>query len=68
MITQNGRWVMWINDSSRLCVIIFAYGIAKCLPDKTFKTILTFGEARSSCRRNYQYRSRFHTETGRAKI
>jgi len=49
-------------------VIIFAYGIAKCLPDKTFKTILTFGEARSSCRRNYQYRSRFHTETGRAKI
>ncbi|TRU86803.1 MAG: hypothetical protein EWV54_13600 [Microcystis novacekii Mn_MB_F_20050700_S1D] len=41
------------------CVIIFAYGILKCLLDKTFKTIL---------RIFYQYRPRFHTETRRAKI
>jgi hypothetical protein len=38
-------------------VIIFAYGIVKCLLDKTFKTIL---------RIFYQYRPRFHTETRRA--
>jgi hypothetical protein len=40
-------------------VIIFAYGILKCLLDKTFKTIL---------RIFYQYRPRFHTETRRASI
>jgi serine/threonine protein kinase len=39
-------------------VIIFAYGIVKCLLDKTFKTIL---------RIFYQYRPRFHTETRRAQ-
>jgi len=44
--------------SPRLCVIIFAYGILKCLLDKTFRTIL---------RIFYQYRPRFHTETRRAK-
>ena len=38
-------------------MIIFAYGIVKCLLDKTFKTIL---------RIFYQYRPRFHTETRRA--
>ncbi len=38
--------------------IIFAYGILKCLLDKTFRTIL---------RIFYQYRPRFHTETRRAK-
>ncbi|AKV65296.1 hypothetical protein VL20_49 [Microcystis panniformis FACHB-1757] len=27
--------------SSRLCVIIFAYGIVKCLSGKTFRAILT---------------------------
>jgi hypothetical protein len=43
--------------SSRLCVIIFAYGIVKCLLGKTFRTIL---------RIFYQYRPRFHTETRRA--
>ncbi len=43
--------------SPRLCVIIFAYGILKCLLDKTFRTIL---------RIFYQYRPRFHTETRRA--
>ncbi|TRU89044.1 MAG: hypothetical protein EWV54_09255 [Microcystis novacekii Mn_MB_F_20050700_S1D] len=41
------------------CVIIFAYGILKCLLDKTFKTIL---------RIFYQYRPRFHTETRRAEL
>ena len=46
------------TGSSRLCVIIFAYGIVKCLLDKTFKTIL---------RIFYQYRPRFHTETRRAR-
>ncbi len=40
-------------------MIIFAYGIVKCLLDKTFKTIL---------RIFYQYRPRFHTETRRADI
>ncbi len=39
-------------------VIIFAYGILKCLLDKTFRTIL---------RIFYQYRPRFHTETRRAR-
>ncbi len=39
-------------------MIIFAYGIVKCLLDKTFKTIL---------RIFYQYRPRFHTETRRAQ-
>ncbi|BCU14111.1 hypothetical protein MAN88_46750 [Microcystis aeruginosa] len=43
--------------SSRLCVIIFAYGIVKCLLGKTFRTILLIF---------YQYRPRFHTETRRA--
>ncbi|AKV65890.1 Mobile element protein [Microcystis panniformis FACHB-1757] len=43
--------------SSRLCVIIFAYGIVKCLLGKTFRTIL---------RIFYQYRPSFHTETRRA--
>jgi hypothetical protein len=38
-------------------VIIFAYGILKCLLGKTFRTIL---------RIFYQYRPRFHTETRRA--
>ncbi|TRU60196.1 MAG: hypothetical protein EWV48_13345, partial [Microcystis aeruginosa Ma_QC_C_20070823_S13] len=38
--------------SSRLCVIIFAYVILKCLFGKTFRTIL---------RIFYQYRPRFHT-------
>jgi hypothetical protein len=46
-----------IFGSPRLCVIIFAYGILKCLLDKTFRTIL---------RIFYQYRPRFHTETRRA--
>ncbi|AKV67118.1 hypothetical protein VL20_1994 [Microcystis panniformis FACHB-1757] len=27
------------NGSSRLCVIIFAYGIVKCLSGKTFSAI-----------------------------
>ena len=45
------------TGSSRLCVIIFAYGIVKCLLGKTFRTIL---------RIFYQYRPRFHTETRRA--
>jgi clan AA aspartic protease len=45
--------------SSRLCVIIFAYGIVKGLLGKTFRTIL---------RIFYQYRPRFHTETRRAYI
>jgi hypothetical protein len=45
------------KGSSRLCVIIFAYGIVKCLLGKTFRTIL---------RIFYQYRPRFHTETRRA--
>ncbi|MCA2619995.1 MAG: hypothetical protein IM492_19865 [Microcystis sp. M040S2] len=43
--------------SSRLCVIIFAYGIVKCLSSKTFRAIL---------RIFHQYRPRFHTETRRA--
>ncbi|MCZ8191481.1 MAG: hypothetical protein O9326_17555 [Microcystis sp. LE19-338.1B] len=43
--------------SSRLCVIIFAYGVVKCLLGKTFRAIL---------RIFYQYRPRFHTETRRA--
>ncbi|NCR23682.1 MAG: pentapeptide repeat-containing protein [Microcystis aeruginosa L111-01] len=38
-------------------VIIFAYGIVKCLSSKTFRAIL---------RIFYQYRPRFHTETRRA--
>jgi len=38
-------------------VIIFAYGIVKCLSGKTFRAIL---------RIFYQYRPRFHTETRRA--
>jgi len=46
-----------VMGSSRLCVIIFAYGIVKCLLGKTFMTIL---------RIFYQYRPRFHTETRRA--
>ncbi|AKV66819.1 Alkaline phosphatase [Microcystis panniformis FACHB-1757] len=46
------------NGSSRLCVIIFAYGTLKCLLGKTFRTIL---------RIFYRYRPRFHTETRRAK-
>jgi len=40
-------WVERINrlkktsrGSSRDCVMIFAYGIVKCLPRKTFRTIL----------------------------
>ncbi|AKV70998.1 Alkaline phosphatase [Microcystis panniformis FACHB-1757] len=44
--------------SSRLCVIIFAYGTLKCLLGKTFRTIL---------RIFYRYRPRFHTETRRAR-
>ncbi|AKV65281.1 hypothetical protein VL20_34 [Microcystis panniformis FACHB-1757] len=28
------------KGSSRLCVIIFAYGIVKCLSGKTFRAIL----------------------------
>jgi hypothetical protein len=54
-----GLWVRVINHlgSSRLCVIIFAYGIVKYLSDKTFRTILQIF---------YQYRPRFHTETRRA--
>ena len=48
-----------IIGSSRLCVIIFAYGIVKCLLGKTFRTIL---------RIFYQYRPRFHTETRRAQV
>ncbi|AKV67961.1 hypothetical protein VL20_2921 [Microcystis panniformis FACHB-1757] len=31
----------WPSGSSRLCVIIFAYGIVKCLSGKTFRAILT---------------------------
>jgi hypothetical protein len=46
-----------VVGSSRLCVIIFAYVILKCLFGKTFRTIL---------RIFYQYRPRFHTETRRA--
>ncbi|AKV66665.1 Alkaline phosphatase [Microcystis panniformis FACHB-1757] len=46
-----------IDGSSRLCVIIFAYGTLKCLLGKTFRTIL---------RIFYRYRPRFHTETRRA--
>ncbi len=46
------------RGSSRLCVIIFAYRIVKCLLGKTFRTIL---------RIFYQYRPRFHTETRRAR-
>ena len=46
-----------ISGSSRLCVIIVAYGIVKCLSGKTFRAIL---------RIFYQYRPRFHTETRRA--
>ncbi len=53
------RFITQIFGSSRLCVIIFAYGIVKCLLDKTFKTIL---------RIFYQYRPRFHTETRRANL
>jgi len=49
-------------------VIIFAYGIVKCLSGKTFRAIFTFSEAQSSRGRNYQYRPRFHTETRRAKF
>ncbi|AKV69603.1 Alkaline phosphatase [Microcystis panniformis FACHB-1757] len=45
------------RGSSRLCVIIFAYGTLKCLLGKTFRTIL---------RIFYRYRPRFHTETRRA--
>ncbi|OPF20060.1 hypothetical protein B1L04_00890 [Microcystis aeruginosa KW] len=45
--------------SSRLCVIIFAYRIVKCLLGKTFRTIL---------RIFYQYRPSFHTETRRARF
>ncbi|TRT74261.1 MAG: hypothetical protein EWV83_15920 [Microcystis sp. M_OC_Ca_00000000_S217Cul] len=40
-----------------LTVIIFAYGVVKCLLGKTFRAIL---------RIFYQYRPRFHTETRRA--
>ncbi|AKV66077.1 hypothetical protein VL20_884 [Microcystis panniformis FACHB-1757] len=29
-----------VLGSSRLCVIIFAYGIVKCLSGKTFRAIL----------------------------
>ncbi|AKV65770.1 hypothetical protein VL20_552 [Microcystis panniformis FACHB-1757] len=47
------------SGSSRLCVIIFAYGVVKCLLGKTFRAIL---------RIFYQYRPRFHTETRRANI
>ncbi len=43
--------------SSRFCLIIFAYGIVKCLSGKTLSTIW---------RIFYQYRPRFHTETRRA--
>ncbi|AKV66359.1 Mobile element protein [Microcystis panniformis FACHB-1757] len=50
---------IWYNGSSRLCVIIFAYGIVKCLSGKTFRAIL---------RIFYQYRPRFHTETRRAAM
>ncbi|AKV66011.1 Mobile element protein [Microcystis panniformis FACHB-1757] len=46
-----------MQGSSRLCVIIFAYGVVKCLSGKTFRAIL---------RIFYQYRPRFHTETRRA--
>jgi len=38
-------WVVWQEEgkypgSSRLCVIIFAYGVVKCLSGKTFRAIL----------------------------
>ncbi|MCZ8224999.1 MAG: hypothetical protein O9324_13880, partial [Microcystis sp. LE19-84.1B] len=49
--------VISYQGASRLCVIIFAYGIVKCLSGKTFRAIL---------RIFYQYRPRFHTETRRA--
>ncbi|AKV66060.1 hypothetical protein VL20_861 [Microcystis panniformis FACHB-1757] len=40
-------------------MIIFAYGVVKCLLGKTFRAIL---------RIFYQYRPRFHTETRRANL
>ncbi|MFM5962590.1 MAG: hypothetical protein ACKOQ2_36490, partial [Dolichospermum sp.] len=52
------RDIYIFTESARLCVIIFAYGIVKCLSGKTFRAIL---------RIFYQYRPRFHTETRRAK-
>ena len=59
---QSTKWIEFVTilidwyrlkcGSSRLCVIIFAYGIVKCLSGKTFRAIL---------RIFYQYRPRFHT-------
>ncbi len=53
------KYVLYSRQYSNVTktVIIFAYGILKCLLDKTFRTIL---------RIFYQYRPRFHTETRRA--
>ena len=34
-----------VIGSSRLCVIIFAYGVVKCLSGKTLRAILTFGRS-----------------------
>jgi hypothetical protein len=39
-ITSARRLREWAG-SSRLCVIIFAYGIVKCLSGNTFRTILS---------------------------
>jgi hypothetical protein len=59
-LRDDGIELAMINSgSSRLCVIILAYGILKCLLGKTFRTIL---------RIFYQYRPRFHTETRRAQF
>jgi hypothetical protein len=51
-ISTNKIYLSESFGSSRLCVIIFAYGIVKCLSGKTFRAIL---------RIFYQYRPRFHT-------
>ncbi|NCS26901.1 MAG: hypothetical protein GPI96_21670 [Microcystis aeruginosa BS13-02] len=47
-LSNENRWVIMANlipwekfGSSRLCVIIFAYGIVKCLSGNTFRTILS---------------------------
>ncbi|AKV68426.1 hypothetical protein VL20_3419 [Microcystis panniformis FACHB-1757] len=41
--TEQNPWTKFIDleksGSSRLCVIIFAYGIVKCLSGKTFSAI-----------------------------